>query len=171
MSPWDWCLVETLLKLFDVACWILVNATCIIVSSCTFWMLNFFLDTQQNDFPINLGTCFFLPKLLESYGRIWGEMMFFERLWVKFKLKKMEIDKTWTNLLVPMDATKLSVLGSWIIHAVMLLSRMLPIMHPQPNATACNYTHVDNHALNYVITELLGQCLPRRGIQACCHYE
>ena len=31
-----------------------------------------FLDTQRNEFPINLGTLkihYFLPKLLESYGK------------------------------------------------------------------------------------------------------
>jgi hypothetical protein len=170
MSPWDWCPVKTLLKLFDVACRIPVNVICIIMSLGTLWIFIFVGHSTKLISHKFRHLLFFLSKLLESYGRIWGDLKFFERLWVKFKMEKMEIDKIWTNSLVPMDATKLLVPCSWIRHVVMLSSRMLPIMHPQPKSTACNYAHVDNHALNYAIVKLLGQCLPRRGIKMCCHY-
>ena len=76
---WDWCSVKTLLKLFDAT--LLDSTECHLhyydfrhslnVIYILINFLNFFLDTQQNEFTINLGTFkigYIMPKLLESYG-------------------------------------------------------------------------------------------------------
>jgi hypothetical protein len=64
--------VKTLLKLFDAT--LLDFGECHL-HYCDFRhslnVISFLLDTQRNEFPINLGIFkinYFLPKLLENYG-------------------------------------------------------------------------------------------------------